>query len=192
MSKYSKRLVNKICNLIRYDEYSIDSICSLSGISRSTYHEWKNTKSDFSDKIQQAEAERREKYTVEAKKSLLKKIQGYTFTEKKTVSFEGKKTEETVTEKHIPPDTKAIIFTLINTDKENWKNRVNNEVTGKDSKDLTLELDLSKLTTEELKQYANIVSKLSKIAPPLSPLQIQSEINRIDKILDHGKQSENE
>ena len=161
MAKYSKKLVNKICNLIKSDSYTIDAICSISGISRSTYHEWKNTKPDFSDKIRDAEEDRLKYFAVEAKKSLLKKIQGFTFIEKKTVLFNSGKTEEITTEKYFQPDTPAIIFALVNTESETWKNKINNEVTGKDGKDLIQSVDLSKLSDSELSEYHKLIQKAS-------------------------------
>lgn len=84
---------------------------------------------------------------VEAKKSLMKKIQGYEVTETKVVTVPGREKdaqgkpkpiikEQTTTKKHIQADTAAIIFTLTNTDPEHWRNRQTTEVTGKDGKDL--------------------------------------------------------
>lgn len=162
MAKYSKKLVSYICSLIKSDSYTIDTICSLSGISRSTYHEWKNTKPDFSDKIREAEEDRLKYFAVEAKKSLLKKITGFTFIENKTISNSlGIVKEQTITEKYFPPDTPAIIFALTNTEGENWKNKVNNEVTGKDGKDLMQGVDLSKLSDSELSEYHKLIQKAS-------------------------------
>jgi hypothetical protein len=77
----------------------------------------------------------------------MKKIRGYTEQEKKTVTVDTGKRDEndkpivrvkehTVTDKHYQPDTAAIIFALTNRDPENWKNRYNSELTGKDGKDL--------------------------------------------------------
>lgn len=135
MAKYNKKLVNKICALIKEDSYTVAEICLKSGISESTYYEWKVKKPEFSEAIKKAEDEFYSFMVVEARKSLVKKIQGYTVHEKKTVTVDsGKKNEETgkpvvkvkehtVIEKHIQPDTAAIIFTLSNRDPENWKNR---------------------------------------------------------------------
>ena len=172
MAKYSKKLVNKICNLIKSDSYTIPEICRLSGISESVFHLWKKTKVEFLEAVGQAQDERKEIFAVEAKKSLLKKIQGYTFIEKKTITIpygendetgkpKPKIKEQTVTEKHIAPDTTAIIFTLTNTDSENWKNKINNEVTGKDGKDLIQSVDLSKLSDSELSEYHKLIQKAS-------------------------------
>lgn len=160
MAKYSKKIVNKICSLIKKDSYTIAEICSLSGISESTYHEWKASKSEFSESIKKASGDFDEMLVAEAKKSLVKKVKGYTVQEKRTVTVDsGKKNEEsgkpivkvkehTLIEKHIQPDTAMIIFTLVNRDPDNWKNKMDNNVTG----DITLKSELDKLSDEELER----------------------------------------
>lgn len=178
MSKYSKRLVNKICNLIKSDSYTIAELCVKVGISERSFYDWKSLNAEFADAIKKAEDERLEFFAAEAKKSLLKKLQGYMVQETKTISVAVKKDETgksvvkelTVYEKHIQPDTTAIIFTLTNADSENWKNKFNNEITGKNGKDLRTVIILPSNNREKL----------------------QSEIDRIDKILETKKQSENE
>lgn len=135
MAKYSKKITDKICALIKKDSYTIAEICIKVGISERSYYDWHNKYAEFADAIKKAEDEFYSFMIVEARKSLVKKIQGYTVQEKKTVTVDsGKKNEETgkpvvkvkehtVVEKHIQPDTAAIIFTLSNRDPENWKNR---------------------------------------------------------------------
>jgi len=171
MAKYNKRIIDRICFLIRSDSYTIAEICKMTGISESTYHEWKATKSDFSESIKKAEDDRMKFFVAEAQKSLLKKVQGYTVQEKHTTTINsGKKDKETgrpipvikeqkIVDKHYQADTAAIIFTLTNGDPDNWKNRQNSEITGKDGKDLIPAADMSKLSDEELKQYHSLLKK---------------------------------
>lgn len=145
--KYTQKLVQKICGLISSDNYTIAEMCRITGISIETYHTWKREKPDFSDSIKKAEEARMQFFVAEAKKSLIKKIQGYTVQEKQIVTVDsGKKDEkgnpkpkikeQKVIDKYFQPDTAAIIFTLTNGDPENWKNRQNSEMTGKNGKDL--------------------------------------------------------
>ena len=75
MAKYSQKLVDRICSLIREDSYTIAEICDLVGINKDTYYTWMKTKSDFSDSIKKAEDARMQFFVAEAQKSLLKKIQ---------------------------------------------------------------------------------------------------------------------
>ena len=147
MAKFSKKTVDMIVGLVKSDTYTIAEICRQVGITPKTYHQWVNDYPDFADAIEQAKAERMQAMVIEAKKSLMKKIQGYDVTETKVVTIPGKQKDEkgnpkpiikeqTTTKKHIQPDTAAIIFTLTNGDPEHWRNRQSTEVTGKDGKDL--------------------------------------------------------
>lgn len=147
MAKYSKKRVDHICSLIRKDAYTIAEICTLSGICKDTYYQWLESKPEFSDAIEKARGEYDEMVVREAKNSLIKKIKGYTVQETKTVMIDsgrpgpdGKTTpkikERTVIDKTFQPDTTAIIFALTNKAPEEYKNRVNNELTGKGGKDL--------------------------------------------------------
>ena len=147
MAKYRPKIVNQIVGLVKSDTYTIAEICRQVGITPKTYHQWVNDYPDFADAIEQAKDERMQAMVIEAKKSLMKKIQGYDVTETKVVTVPGTKKDEkgnpkpiikeqTTTKKHIQADTAAIIFTLTNGDPEHWRNRQTTEVTGKDGKDL--------------------------------------------------------
>ena len=167
MAKFSKKTVEKIVGLIKSDTYTIAEICRQVGITPKTYHQWVNDYPDFADAIEQAKDERMQAMVIEAKKSLMKKIQGYDVTETKVVTVPGTKKDEkgnpkpiikeqTTTKKHIQADTAAIIFTLTNGDPEHWRNRQTTEVTGKDGKDL-----FASKTDEELaKDIEELTRKL--------------------------------
>jgi len=141
MAKYNKKIVKRITDLIKKDSYTIAEICSLSGISDSTYYEWQASHSEFSENIQKARQEFDEILVKEAKKSLRKLITGYDIEEKKTVFTEGKDgkpkvKEQVTTKKHFQPNVAATIFALTNKASDEYKNRQNTELTGKDGKDL--------------------------------------------------------
>lgn len=164
MARYSKEIVQRITELISSDSYTIAEICKEVGISESTYHEWKSKKSEFSESIKKAQGIFDEKCTVEAKKSLMKLVSGYTVDESKTIYVDSKEgrpkiKEQTITKKHYQPSLGAAIFVLTNKDPENWKNRQNNEVTGKDGKDLIPEMDLTKISKDQLKLVEEILKK---------------------------------
>lgn len=168
MAKFSKKTVDKIVGLVKSDTYTIAEICRQVGITPKTYHQWVNDYTDFADAIEMARQERMQFFVQEAKKSLLKKIQGYEVTETKVVTIPSKQKDEkgkpkpiikeqTTTKKHIQADTAAIIFTLTNGDPTRWRNRQTTEVTGKDGKDL-----FKTLSDEELdKQIADLEKKLN-------------------------------
>lgn len=167
--KYNAEIAEKICSLIATDTYTVAEVCRMVKIDCATYYRWLNEKSEFCDAIKKAEAERMAFFVAEAKKSLLRKIQGYTVQEKHITTVgsgkydvNGKEIprikEQKIVDKHYQPDTAAIIFTLTNGEPENWKNRQNNEVTGKDGKDL-----FGQLTDEELDaRIAELEKKLDK------------------------------
>lgn len=147
MKKYNKKIVEHILTMIRSDTYTITEVCNNVGITRQTFYQWQHDNPEFAQGVEDASNELLDKMKVEAKKSLMKKIQGYEVTETKVVTIPSKVKDEkgnpkpiikeqTTTKKHIQADTAAIIFTLTNTDPEHWRNRQTTEVTGKDGKDL--------------------------------------------------------
>lgn len=163
--KYNAKLVEKICQLIETDTFTAREICSIVGIHVATYFEWLNTKPEFNDAVTRAQEARKDFFVAEAKKSLLKKIQGYTVKEQHVTTIgtgkydvNGKEIakvkEQKTVDKHIQADTSAVIFTLCNCDPDNWKNRQSTEVTGKDGKDL-----FEKLTDEELNAKITALEK---------------------------------
>ena len=131
-TKYTPELVKRICGLVEKDTYTVSELCESVGISETTFYDWKVKFSEFSDAIKKAEERRLDNFVVEAKRSLLKKIQGYEVKETQIVSIPGVdekgnpkqiiKEKKTI-KKHIQPDTTAIIFALTNLDPEHWKNR---------------------------------------------------------------------
>lgn len=169
MAKYSTKIVNQIVGFIKSDTYTIAEVCQQCGITTKTFYQWLNDYPDFEQAVEQAKDERMQFFVAEAKKSLLKKIQGYTVDETKVVTVPGnekdsngrpkpKIKEQSTTKKHIAPDTAAVIFTLTNGEPSTWRNRQSNEVTGKDGKDL-----FKQLSDDELeKKIAELERKLGK------------------------------
>ncbi len=166
-SKYSQTLVSRICHLIEADSYTVAEICRMVKIHPDTYYTWLQENSEFSDAIKKAHETRMAFFVAEAKKSLVKKLQGYTVQEKHITTVgsgkldvNGKEIpkikEQKVVDKHFQPDTAAIIFTLTNGEPENWKNRQNSELTGKDGQNL-----FGKLTDDELdKKIADLERRI--------------------------------
>ncbi|WP_372936279.1 phBC6A51 family helix-turn-helix protein [Mariniphaga sediminis] len=142
MASYSKKIVKRICELISNDSFTIKEICEDVAIAESTFYKWKAEKSEFSEAVEAAQQKFNENLIPEAKRSLKKLVTGYTVTEIKTVTVDsGKKNEDdkpivkvkehSKTEKHIQPNFNAVAFALTNMDPENWKNKQNTELTGK-------------------------------------------------------------
>lgn len=161
MTKYSKKIVKRVIELMKSDTYTIAEICAIVGIAPRTFYDWQNEYEEFAQAVQEAKDERMQFFVSEAKKSLLKKIQGYTVQEKHTTMVDSKEKdangkpkpkikEQKIVDKHFQPDTAAIIFTLTNGDPESWKNKQSTELTGKDGKDL---VPARILTKEEAAEY---------------------------------------
>lgn len=141
MAKYNQKIVNRICDLISKDSYTIAEICEKVKISESTYYEWLKTKSEFSEAIKKAQDKLTQDLLIECNRSLVKLIRGYTIQEKKTVTADtGRKDENdkpivkvkehSVVEKYYPPSLGAIIHFQTNRDPDNWKNRQENKLSG--------------------------------------------------------------
>lgn len=169
MAKYSKKIVERIVELMKSDTYTIAEICKNVGIGTRTFYRWQDENEDFAQAIQDAKDERMQFFVSEAKKSLLKKIQGYTVQEKHTTMVDSKEKdangkpkprikEQKIVDKHFQPDTVAIIFTLTNGEPDTWRNRQSNEVTGKDGKELFGQLSDAELDA----RIAELERKLEK------------------------------
>lgn len=168
-SKYKPEAAEKIVEMLKSDTYTITEVCKAAGISTNTYRNWRRDDEEFVKAINDAEEERMDFFLAEAKKGLLKKIQGYTVEETKVVTVPSKELDEngrpkpkikeqTTVRKYIAPDTAAIIFTLINGEPGKWKNSHYTEVVGKGGKDL-----IKQLPDDELdKKIADLESKIKE------------------------------
>lgn len=134
-TKFNQKIADTIVEMICSDSYTIRELCRAVNISKQTFYNWQAEHPDFAKSVEYARLEYMDLMTVNAEKSLLKKIQGENVTEtivrmKPTGTRDGSgKPEATVKEmvtttRHIPPDTKSLIFTLTNQDPEHWKNRI--------------------------------------------------------------------
>lgn len=161
MAKYNKQIVERICSLIESDTYTVAEICQKVGISERCYYDWQSNNAEFAEAIKKANDRFDQLIVQEARNSLRKLVSGYDVEEKKTVYTEGKDgkpkvKEQTTVKKHFQPNTAAVIFTLTNKAPEDWKNRQNTELTGKDGKDL-----ISAKPDEEIdKRIAELEKKL--------------------------------
>lgn len=130
--KYGKEITDKICKLFETDSYTAREVCEICNITETTYYEWINTKSEFSESIKRAKEVYLNKRLKECEKSLNKLVEGYEYEE---VTIEYKTVGESdspvqnkkVVKKHVAPNLGAIIHYQTNKDPENWKNRQSTE-----------------------------------------------------------------
>lgn len=110
--------------------------CEFAGISQDTYYRWLKEYPEFSEAIKKAKETANENRVAKLEASLYKRATGY---EAKEVRSELAANpmggapiivKKTVTEKHVAPDTAALIFALTNLAPDKWKNKQNTEHTG--------------------------------------------------------------
>lgn len=128
-SKYDEKTAKQICKLIEKDSYTISEICEKVNIGVSTYYQWREAHPQFLESVKIAQENRKKGFAELARKSLKKLVEGFEYEEVKTEEEEGLEVRRTVVKKTVKPDTAAVIFTLCNTDPENWKNRQNTDLT---------------------------------------------------------------
>jgi len=123
MSKFTEKLQKEIVSLIEADTYSITEICSQLKISRKSFYEWQDTKPEFREAIQKAKEQREDKLLMTARRSLKKKLEGYTLTEIRTTYIPDKNNPDKlvlkskiVREREFAPDTQAIKLVLTRND----------------------------------------------------------------------------
>lgn len=131
--------VKIICEALAKGETQ-DTAYRLAGISNETYYRWLKENSEFSNAVKKAQAEFQDwqmnGILEDARKSLKTLICGQEYEEIKT-EYENDKNgqprikKQTRVTKKILPNPTAVIFALCNRDPEHWKNRVEQEVSGK-------------------------------------------------------------
>lgn len=121
MGKYTQKLVDKITVLIEEDNYTITEICHIVGISRNVFYEWKASKPEFAEALDEAEGVREEKLRQQARRSMRQKLEGHKQIETKITYTASKDSDDphtlvvkeyVVKEKYCVPETSAIIHTL--------------------------------------------------------------------------------
>lgn len=131
--------VATICSALANGETQ-ETAFRLGGISKETYYRWLKENKEFSNAVKKAQAEFQDwqmnGILEDARKSLKTLICGQEYEEIKT-EYENDKNgqprikKQTRVTKKILPNPTAVIFALCNRDPEHWKNRVEQEVSGK-------------------------------------------------------------
>ncbi len=168
-SRLTKKMHDRIVEMVQSDTYTYTEICAACGITTRTFYLWRENFPDFDQDIKDAEESRMQDFVKIAKRSLRRKIEGYTVDETCVTTVPSRKKDEKgkpipeikeqkTNHRHVAPDTAAIIFTLTNGDPDNWRNRQTNEVVGKDGKDLFKDMSDADLD----KRIAELEAKLNK------------------------------
>ncbi len=118
-------------------------VAALIDVNEDTLHEWKKKHVEFSEFLKECK-------TItdsDMEHSLRKRAMGCTTTEKKVIRrFDREKDsmelyEESEIVKEHAPDTKAIERWLFNRNPDRWKNKLEQEISGKDGKPLAIILN---------------------------------------------------
>ena len=127
----------KLCLLGATD----DELADFFGVHRATIYRWKHTYDEFCDAIKSG----KEKADERVERSLYQKATGYDYTEEQAIKIKVEQHKEEVEvvqiTKHAPADTTAAIFWLKNRRKDQWRDKQEHEVTGKDGTPLNEGMD---------------------------------------------------
>lgn len=160
--KYNPELAKqaeKLCALGATDE----DLADFFGVSIRTIARWKAAHEEFCQalKVGKADADDR------VERSLYQKAVGYTFDGEKVFQFQGE-VVRAKTREHVPPDTTAAIFWLKNRRPEEWRDKVHQEVTGKDGGPIQTE-DVSAARDEIARRVAGLAERAGAAAGDRKP-----------------------
>jgi hypothetical protein len=122
-------------------------IAQFFGVSDRAIYRWKLAHPEFAKALKVGKAPANER----VKRSLYLRAIGYSHEAEEVFCSNGKVTR-VKTVKHYPPDTGAIVFYLCNRDPENWKQKQQHELTGKNGG--PIQSITSPLSAEELRAIA--------------------------------------
>lgn len=115
-----------------------EEVANRLGISRSTFCEYKNQFSEFSDTLKKS----KDYVDAQVENALLQRALGYDFEEVTRELLEGKLVETKKVKKHIAPDITAQIFWLKNRRPEQWREKPIQEDNAEDkSINITLSIE---------------------------------------------------
>lgn len=113
----------KLCALGATDS----DLADFFGVSDRTIYRWAAKYDEFCQSLKAG----KELADDRVERSLYHKAVGYTFDSEKVFQFQGQ-IVRAETKEHVSPDTTAMIFWLKNRRKEQWRDRQEHELTGKD------------------------------------------------------------
>jgi len=108
-------------------------------VAQSTWYKWKVDHEEFSEALKGWKKEADER----VERSLYERAIGYSHTDTKFATHEGRITDEREYIKHYAPDTTAAIFWLKNRQPEDWKDKREHEMTGAEGQPLIPTLNVT-------------------------------------------------
>ena len=125
------------------------------GVNLDTVQTWINTYPEFSEALKEGKAPA----DAKVERCLFQRAIGYKITEKKVIQLPDGTVRKEVTEKEIAPDTTAQIFWLKNRLPGEWRDKVQQEITGKDGAPIKTETTLN--LAAEVKKYARLLNDVA-------------------------------
>lgn len=117
--KYKEKIAMEIIRMIEQDLYSISEICRSLKISRKTFYEWKKTKPEFGEAVEEAIDHREDVMIASARIGLKQLLEGYvqkkekiTYVPDKNNPVEDVAKCRVVEKKFCPPSIRAIKYVL--------------------------------------------------------------------------------
>jgi len=162
---WTEEKVDVICKAIAEGK-TYESAYKAARVAKAPFYARLKTDKDFKDRVKKAEQEFNEYFDANivsiSKRSLAELITGYEWDEITTETIpdkNGKKIIKTKTvHKKAAPNTTAVIFALCNRDPEHWKNRVEQEVTGKIETETKQTLSLENVSDELLGKVIDAIN----------------------------------
>jgi len=121
------RVAAKLCKLGATDP----DLAEAFGVNTTTIWRWTSAHEDFCNALKVGKAHADDK----VERSLFQKAVGYTYDSEKVFQFQGE-VVRAQTREHVPPDTTACIFWLKNRRRDDWRDKLDHEHTGKDGEKL--------------------------------------------------------
>ena len=149
MAKFEEVREN-ILQFIR-DGATLKNAAEGAGASETQFYMWRKKFPEFDDEVKQAVKAARAKIVPDLERALYKRALGYEFEEKKVETFPDGNDRVTVTKKQMPPDVGALVFALCNLAPGDWRNKIENQVSGELKTAVTVEV-ADKETQKEIEK----------------------------------------
>ncbi|GAB6122029.1 hypothetical protein [Dysgonomonas termitidis] len=129
--KYSNKTATRIIEMLEQDLFGISEICKIVNINPKTFYDWKKTRSDFNDAVDDAITRREETLVASARIGLKQLLEGYVQKKEKVTYVPDKDNPvedmvkcRVVEKKFCPPSIRAIKYVLDREERKKDKDRL--------------------------------------------------------------------
>jgi len=162
---WTEEKIDTICKAIAEGK-TYESAFKAARVAKTAFYAHLKSDTDFKNRVKKAEQEFNEYFDANivslSKRSLVELIAGYEWDEITTETIPDKNGKKIIKTKKVhkkaAPNTTAVIFALCNRDPEHWKNRVEQEVTGKIETETKQTLSLANVSDELLGKVIDAIN----------------------------------